>query len=173
MEADSLYESYIKCLTEIVKQVGNAEASQERIAQEERSRVSEIDNNYLRFSQELIDALNTVRAQYQNVRESCAQIAGLKKPGDQRPGKTGLSWQDAVREQEKAASKIESWIQQVKKEAIVKRQKKVREEERAKAAFAATQAEAARREAEAAARKKKEEAKALIEAMKQKYRSKK
>ncbi len=170
MEVCSSYQAYLNCLIEIVEQLGAEAASQSTIAQNERDAVSAFENKYMQDSEELLRAKKTIRDQYISAWESCTQQAGLKRPRDLRPVPTNLSWNEAVRIQEKAAAKIRNWFALRTQRAFIDRQRKVREEAAKKAALAAAQAEAARKRAEEAARAERERGEALIEAMKQKYR---
>ena len=170
MEVCSSYQAYLNCLIEIVERLGTEAASQGAIAQNERNTVSEIENKYMRYSEELQRAKKTIQDQYGSIWESCTQQAGLKRPRDQRPMPTNLSWKEAIRIQEKAAIKIREWFTLKAQQAFIDRQRKVQVEAAKKAALAATQAETARKRAEEAARTERERAEALIEAMKRKYR---
>ena len=116
------------------------------------------------------NARKTVQEQYRSVWESCTQNAGLKRPSDQRPVATNLSWQEAVRIQEQAASRIRDWFTLKTRQAFIERQKRIQEDEARKAAIAAAQAEEAKRRAEETARIERERGEALIEAMKRKHR---
>lgn len=170
MDACTSYKLYYDCLIEIIEQLGNEAASQGDVAQNERNMVSEIENRYMQLSEELRNARKTVQEQYRSVWESCTQNAGLKRPSDQRPAATNLAWQEAVRIQEQAASRIRDWFAFKTRQAFIERQKRIQEEEARKAAIAAAQAEEAKRRAEEAARIEKERGEALIEAMKRKHR---
>lgn len=170
MEKHLSYESYLNSLLDISEQIQNEETSKSTIDQKERNAVSNIENDYLLLSEELQNAKNAVSAQYKSVWESCTKNAGLKIPQEQRPAATSLSWKEAVRVQEQAASKIQDWFTMKSQRAILERQKKLREEEAQKAAIAAAQAEAIKRRAEEAARAERERGEAIIEAMKQKHR---
>lgn len=172
MEVCLSYESYLNCLIEIVEQLGNEAASQGTNAQNERNTVSEIENKYMQYSEELQQAKKIVQDQYGSVWESCTQHTGLKRPCDQRPAPTDLSWKEAVRIQEQAASKISDWFTLKSQQAVIDRQNKIREEAAKKAAIAAAQAEAARKRAEEEAQAERECGEALIEAMKRKHRGK-
>lgn len=170
MESHISYESYLTCLNKIVEQLGNEATSQGAIAQDERNKISEIENRFMQLSEELQQAKKIVQAQYANVWESCTQNAGLKRPRDQRPSPTNLSWVEAIHIQEQAAIRVRDWFTLKSQQALLERRKKVREAEAKRAALAAAQAEEARKRAEEAARAEAQRGEALIEAMKQKYR---
>lgn len=170
MDSSLSYGTYLDCLVKIVEQLENEAASQGSIAQSERNQISEIENKFMQLSEELQQAKRIVQAQYANVWESCTKNAGLKKPRDQRPSPTNLSWSEAVHIQEQAATRVRDWFTLKSQQAFLERCKKVREAEAKRAALAAVQAEEARKRAEEAARAEAERGKALLESMKQKYR---
>lgn len=123
MEKHLSYESYLNSLIEISEQIKNEEISKSTIAQSERNAVSIIENDYLLLSEELQNAKRAVSAQYKSVWESCTKNAGLRIPQEQRPVATNLSWREAVKEQERAASKIQDWFTMKSQRAILVRQK--------------------------------------------------
>ena len=170
MDACTSYKAYYDCLIEIIELLGNEAASQGDVAQNERNMVSEIENRYMQISEELDAARQTVQKQYRSVWESCTQNAGLRRPQEQRPAATNLTWKEAVHIQEQAAFKIRDWFTLRTQEAFLERQRKVQAEEARRAAEAEAQAEAARRKKEEEARAEKERGEALIEAMKRKHR---
>ena len=170
MDAGAIYETYLQSLLSITEQIGKEEVSQDAIAQQERSSVAEIENRYMQISEELDAARQTVQKQYRSVWESCTQNAGLRRPQEQRPAATNLTWKEAVHIQEQAAFKIRDWFTLRTQEAFLERQRKVQAEEARRAAEEKAQAEAARRKKEEEARAEKERGEALIEAMKRKHR---
>lgn len=170
METKSIYESYLSSLTEIVEQIGNDAASKDKIAQEERNSISEIEKKFMHLSEELNGAKKTVRDQYRSVWESCTKGEGLKKPQDMRPVVTDLDWKEAVRQQEQAAARIRDYFARKSQQAMLERQRKMQEEAARRAAQAAAEAEAKKRQAEEEARREREKAEALVEEMKRKHR---
>lgn len=170
MEFCSAYEKYLNCLIEVTNQLRNELLLQEKVTQNERNAISAIENKYMAISDELHHALKTVQEQYQSVRESYIQITGIKRPLDQRPSATNLSWKDAVRIQEQAATAIRNWFSTRSQQAFIERQRKVHEEALKQTAMALAQAENAKRKAEQAAQAEKERAEAFVESLKRKYR---
>ena len=171
MNRSQEYDVYLENLMEISDCLMKISATQNGIDQDERNAVSSIENEYMSLSEELRTAKKTVRDQYRSVLESCTSHAGLRKPNDQRPMRTELNWQDAVRLQEQAASRIRDWITVKSKQAYEARQEKLRQDKQREAALAAAQAEAARKKAAEEERIKKERAEALVEALKNKHRN--
>lgn len=172
MNRTQVYDTYLENLMEINDHLLKISVKQGNIDQDERNAVSSIENEYMSLSEELQTAKRTVRDQYRSVLESCISNAGLRRPSDQRPAMTDLNWQEAVRLQEQAASRIRDWITIKSQQAYEARQKKVREDQERQAAIAAAKAEAARKKAEEADRLEKERAEALVEALKRKHRNK-
>lgn len=172
MNRTQAYETYFENLMEITDKLMQIDAAQNSIDQDERSAVSTIENEYMSLSDELQKAKKTVREQYRSVLDSCASNAGLRKPNDQRPLRTELNWQDAVRLQEQAASRIRDWITVKSQQAYEARQEKVRQDKQREAALAAARAEAARKKAAETARLEEERAAALVEELKKKHRMK-
>ena len=171
MNRTQVYDTYLENLMEISDHLLKISVKQGNIDQDERNAVSSIENEYMSLSDELQTAKRTVRDQYRSVLDSCMSNAGLRRPSDQRPSMTDLSWKEAVRLQEQAASRIRDWITIKSQQAYEARQKKVREDQAKKAAIAAAEAEAARKKAAEAERLEKERAEALVEALKKKHRS--
>ena len=169
MKFSPSYDRYLNHLMGLVTQLSEEQTSQNTIAQAERNTVSEIENRYMRLSEELQKAEQVVRSQYLSVWESCVQ-EGIRIPRDQRPAATDLSWQEAIQRQERAASRIRDWFTNKAKQATLERQRKLQKEAARRAALAEARAEEARREAEEEARTEKERANALIEALKRKHR---
>ena len=172
MAANQLYDDYLSSLLSIVEQVEKEAALQGSIAQEERNSISEIEKNYMQLTETLRNAHNTVQKQYKSVWESCSQREGLKRPSDQHPASTELSWNEAVSLQEKAADKIRKWFDEKTRQAVLEKQKQLREIAAQKAAEAAAIAEAERKKAEEAARLDREKGEALIEELKRKHKKK-
>lgn len=170
MEDSTAYETYANCLAEIIELLHAAEASQKQAAQEERSAVSAMEDQYLRRWEALQQARRTVQAQYESVWESCTRNTGLRRPRDQRPAAADLPWQEAVRRQEQAAAAIRNWFSARTQQAFAERQKRLQAEAKNHAAMAAAQAETQKKRAEEAARAEEERAETLIEALKRKYR---
>lgn len=170
MEVCSTYEMYSNSLVEIIDQLRHEALSQDQIAQSERNAVSTMERQYMSDSQELQQALQTIQEQYRSVWKSCTRNTGLKRPREQRPTPTNLSWKEAIRIQEQAACKIRNWFTWQTQQAFIERQKRIHEEAAQQAAIAAAQAEAEKKKAEEAARLEAQRAEALIEALKQKHR---
>ena len=171
MEYSSAYQSYLNNLLELTDHLHGEEDSQGEIARDERKTVADIESRYMRISDELQQAKKAVREQYQSVWESCVQSAGLKKPRDQRPAVTPLGWKEAVQLQEQAAKRIKDWFTVKAQQAVIERQKKLREDEARRAAIIAAAAEKERQLAEEKAREERERGNALVEALKRKYRN--
>lgn len=170
MEYGHLYASYLENLMEITEQLTKEESSRGAIAKDERSAVSDIENNFMRQTDELRRAKEAVRSQYHSVWESCTQSVGLRRPRDQRPLETALNWREAVHLQEVAASKIREWFSIKSQQAVVERQRKLQEEAKRKAAVAAAEAMEAKKKAEEAARAEQERGNAFVEELKRKFR---
>ena len=170
MDTNLPYESYLNCLIEVIEQLRSEAALQDENAKIERNTISEIENKHMRYSEELQHAKAAVQAQYGSVWESCAHYEGLKRPREQRPAPSNLSWREAVQKQEEAASKIRDWFTLKSEKAFIERQNRLREEAVHRASIAAKQAEEARKRAEEELQAEKERGEALIEAMKRKHR---
>ena len=169
MKYEPAYELYRDRIVDLISQVNRVEDSHNSIAQDERIAVSDVEKRFLQVIGELEEAEKAVREQYHSVCDSCAK-EGLKKPLEQRPTPTELCWQEAVKKQEYAASRIRDWFTQKAQAAIVEKQKRLQEEAARKAAIGAAQEEAARKQKEEEAQAEKRRASALIDALKQKHK---
>ena len=172
MNRTQTYDIYFENLLEIADQLIKIGTAYNILEQDERNSVSKIENEFMLLSEELLTAKKTVWEQYRSVLESCRDSTGLKRPNDQRPSKTDLGWKEAVRSQEQCASRIRAWLSVKSQQAYEARQKIIREDQKRAAAIAAAAAEAARKKAEEEARLENERAEALVEALKNKYRTK-
>lgn len=170
MELYLEYEKYTKYLLAITEQIQIESESKESIAKAERNTVSSVENQYNSVLKELNQALKMVRAQYQSVWESCTSNLGIKRPPDQRPLHTNLSWKEAVKIQEQEAAVIRSWFTKKSEEALLEHKKRVLEEKRKKIASETAQFEAEKKQREEEMQLEKRRAEELVERLKQKYK---
>jgi len=164
------YDKYLNCLVEIIEHISQEKKKQSEISQDERSKVSEKENEYMRRMDELKKAEVAVRQQYQSVWESCTNQSGLRRPMDQRPVETPLNWLEAVKIQEQFANKIRNWFNDITQRAIIERQKKIQEEQKRREELIAAKILEEKRRAEEVARLERERGEVLLEEMKRKYK---
>ncbi len=170
MGKDELYKQYKHFILELVSSVTSEGNSQNIIAQEERNRVSEIENKYMQTISELQRVKKIVSDQYKSVWESCRSNVGLRKPEAQRPAYTDINWHECVRLQEQAAKAIQEWFLKKTRQAIAEKQRILQQEKEKKVARALWAAEAERKRKEEAAALEAARGASLLEELKQKYR---
>lgn len=170
MTKNELYNKYQQYLSELVSSVTNEGNSQNKIAQEERNFVAEIENEYMRTISELQQVKHTVSTQYTNVWESCTTNAGLRKPEAQRSAYTDAGWRECVSLQEQAAKEIQEWFALKTQQAIAEKQRKLQQEAERKAFNALLEAEAEKKRKEADTASKVAQGATLLEEMKRKFR---
>lgn len=157
-------------MLELVSFVSSEDASQSRIAREERKAVAEMENEYLQEFSELQRIKQTVSSQYRSVWESCTLNSGLQRPEAQHPTYTDRSCQECIEIQEQAAKDIQEWFRIKTKQAVIEKKKQLRWEAEKRAASALAAAEAEKKRKEEAAAFEEAQGAFLLEEMKQKFR---
>lgn len=170
MEKEELFKQYQRYISNLISLTFSEDSSQNDIAQEERNKVAEVENEYLQTSAELQRAKQTIKSQYRSVWESCTTNAGLRRPEAQRPSYTDVSWRECVRIQERVAKEIQEWFAIKTQQAVAERQRQLEIEAERRAASALSTAEAERRRKEEAAALEEAHGASLLEEMKRKFR---
>ena len=170
MDKNEAYQTYVSCILEIEQQIAKEQECQNEIAQNERNSFSEDDSAYEQLSDQLEDAERTIRAQYRSVWESCTTEAKLRRPQEQRPEETMLTWEEAVQRQEQCALRIRNWFSVKKTQAIMERKRKLKAEEDRQNALAAAKAEEEKKKVEEERRRQQQLSERLIEEMKKRHR---
>ena len=166
-----LFENYQKYILTLIALTSSEDSSQSDISREERNKVAEIENEYLKTTSELQRIKQTINSQYRSVWESCSSNAGLRRPEGQHLALTNLSLQECIRIQEQAAKEIQKWFAIKTQQAVAERQRKLQREAAREQASVLSAAEAERKRREEAAALEEMKGASLLEEMKRKFRN--
>ena len=100
MSETEYFKKYQDFVSDLISLTSDEDDSQSGIAQEERNKVAQIENEYLQTISELRKARQIIDEQYRSIRESCSYNVGLRRPEAQRPSYTDEGWKECIKIQE-------------------------------------------------------------------------
>lgn len=172
MSETEYFKKYQDFVSDLISLTSDEDDSQSGIAQEERNKVAQIENEYLQTISELRKARQIIDEQYRSIRESCSYNVGLRRPEAQRPSYTDEGWKECIKIQENEAKKIQQWFALKKQESVAEKQRQLQLEAKRRAARALSAAEAEKKRKEEAEALEKSRGASLLEELKRKYRKK-
>ena len=173
MDPKDFYGDYLNCLKTIVSLIDKGEADQNQIEQNKRDTENDIDKKYNNLLSNIAQAKMSVRNQYKSVWESCTNmLVSFKKPQDQRPEATTLTWEAAIKIQDEKACVIRDWFSARRTQALIEKERLLREREEIKRKQELKEQIESQKKAEIEKQQRAEAAAAIIEQMKRRHKRK-